>query len=378
MSSTRRPQRAHTSSRSATRAPQHRTGISATNPTSARTAESPAAAKASGIGAPTKTPTAKSGAYQERPGAAYGQTKATTYQERAATRTSRGPSNQNRRRRGKRSWLQTRWPIVSAVVGVVLIVAIFLVFANRTTGYKATVAPTDIVQETTHVPASVFAAVGASSLKNPFLATPSGTDVLKGPDGKPEFLYMGAEYCPYCAAERWSMVVALSRFGAFSHLSVTKSGAAPEPYPQTNTFTFYGSTYTSQYLDFVPVEMQTNLQDGLGGYTNLQTATKAESAIFTQYDQPPYATQAGGIPFLSLGNQYIEVSAGYLPDVLNGQTWQSIAGALSNPTAPTTVEIVANANYLTAGICLMTHNQPASVCAAAPIPTLEKNYGSGK
>jgi hypothetical protein len=264
------------------------------------------------------------------------------------------------------------------VVGVVLIVAIFLVFANRTTGYKATVAPVDIVQETTHVPASVFAAVGASSLKNPFLATPSGTAVLKGPDGKPEFLYMGAEYCPYCAAERWSMVVALSRFGTFSHLSVTKSGAAPEPYPQTNTFTFYGSAYTSQYLDFVPVEMQTNLQDGLGGYTSLQTATKAESAIFTQYDQPPYASQAGGIPFLSLGNQYIEVSAGYLPDVLNGQTWQSIAGALSDPAAPTTVEIVANANYLTAGICLMTNNQPASVCAAAPIPTLEKNYGRGK
>ena len=335
-------------------------------------------AKSSGIGAQTRAPAAKSGAYQERPGAAYGQTKATTYQERAATRASRGPTNQNRRRRGKRSWLQTRWPIVSAVIGVVLIVAIFLVFANRTTGYKATVAPTDIVQETTHVPASVFAAVGPASLKNPFLATPSGTALLKGPDGKPEFLYMGAEYCPYCAAERWSMVVALSRFGTFSNLSVTESGPAPEPYPQTNTFTFNGSTYTSQYLDFVPVEMQTNQQDGLGGYTKLQTPTKAESAVFAQYDQPPYASQAGGIPFLSLGNQYIEVSAGYLPDVLNGQTWQTIAGALSNPTAPTTVEIVANANYLTAGICLMTNNQPASVCAAAPIPTLEKNYGSGK
>ena len=265
---------------------------------------------------------------------------------------------------------------MSTVVGVILVVAIFLVLANRTTGYKATAAPPNVVEQTTHVPASVFAAVGTGPLKNPFIGTPSGTALLKGAHGKPEFLYMGAEYCPYCAAERWSMVVALSRFGAFSNLSVTKSGDSPEPYPLTNTFTFYGSSYTSQYLDFVSVEMQTNQKDGLGAYTNLQKPTKDESAIFSQYDQPPYASQAGGIPFLSLGNQYIEVSAGFLPNVLTNQTWQEIAGALSNPQAPTTVEIVENANYLTAGLCLITNNQPASVCAAAPIPTIEKNFNS--
>lgn len=268
---------------------------------------------------------------------------------------------------------------MSTVVGVILVVAIFLVLANRTTGYKATAAPPNVVEQTTHVPASVFAAVGTGPLKNPFIATPSGTAMLKGPGGKPEFLYMGAEYCPYCAAERWSMVVALSRFGTFSNLSVTKSGDSPEPYPQTNTFTFYGSTYTSQYLDFVPVEMQTNQKDGLGAYKNLQNPTKDESAIFTQYDRPPYASQAGGIPFLSLGNQYIEVSAGFVPNVLTNQSWQDIAGALSNPQAPTTIEIVEDANYLTAGLCLITNNQPASVCSAAPIPTIEKNFStSGK
>ena len=31
--------------------------------------------------------------------------------------------------------------------------------------------------------------------------------------GLPEMLYMGAEYCPFCAAERWAMVMALSKFG---------------------------------------------------------------------------------------------------------------------------------------------------------------------
>ena len=349
MSTTRRPQRTHTPARPATRAPQHRAGASTS-------AQKPASAASKPVSAQPKTQ---------------------TYQERAAERASRGVS-QVRRRRRQRGWLQTRWPLVSTVVAVALVVAIFLVLANRTTGYKATSAPDGVVQQSTHVPASVFAAVGTGPLKNPFLATPSGTTLLKGSDGKPEFLYMGAEYCPYCAAERWSMVVALSRFGTFSHLSVTKSGDSPEPYPLTNTFTFYGSSYTSQYLDFVSVEMQTNQKDGLGAYTTLQTPTKAENDIFSQYDQPPYASQAGGIPFLSLGNQYIEVSAGYVPNVLTNESWQDIAGALSNPNAPTTIEIVANANYLTAGLCLMTNNQPASVCSAAPIPTIEKNFGTGK
>src|SRR5438309_707950 len=41
--------------------------------------------------------------------------------------------------------------------------------------------------------------------------------------GKTEVLYIGAEYCPYCAAERWSLVVALSKFGSFSGLTYMQS-----------------------------------------------------------------------------------------------------------------------------------------------------------
>ena len=35
---------------------------------------------------------------------------------------------------------------------------------------------------------------------------------------KPELLYIGAEYCPYCAASRWPLIIALSRFGTFKGL----------------------------------------------------------------------------------------------------------------------------------------------------------------
>src|SRR5271155_4359240 len=37
-------------------------------------------------------------------------------------------------------------------------------------------------------------------------------------NGRPEVIFLGAEFCPYCSVERWSLVMALSKFGNFSHL----------------------------------------------------------------------------------------------------------------------------------------------------------------
>ena len=109
-------------------------------------------------------------------------------------------------------------------------------------------------------------------------------------NGKPEVLYMGAEYCPYCAAERWAMIVALSRFGTFSGLATVHSAAAngagqAEPDPNTPTWTFVNAKYTSKYLTFSTVEEQTNIPDrSTGTYTLLQTPTKAQQALVTKYD----------------------------------------------------------------------------------------------
>jgi len=64
--------------------------------------------------------------------------------------------------------------------------------------------------------------------------------------GKPEILYMGAEYCPYCAAERWAMIVALDKFGNFTGIEYMQSSPA-DTYANTSTFTFAKATYTSDY-----------------------------------------------------------------------------------------------------------------------------------
>jgi hypothetical protein len=267
------------------------------------------------------------------------------------------------------------WAWVIAAVLVVAAVVTIFIYSSRQSSSTATTdrqpANPAVVNAITHVSPSVLKTVGVGSVQNPPTLL-KNQPPLTGPGGKPEVFYFGAEYCPYCAAQRWAVIVALSRFGTFSNLSQTTSSAI-DVYPNTPTFSFYGSKYTSRYIDFVPVETTTNQPNGNNGYLPLQTPTAAELQIVNKYDAPPYTTaQAGSIPFMDIGNKYLEVGPGYLPDVLTGQSWQQIATSLSNPSSPTAKGILGTANYLTAAICTATNQQPASVCQAAPIPAIEQ------
>jgi hypothetical protein len=164
------------------------------------------------------------------------------------------------------------------------------------------------------------------------------------------------------------MVVALSRFGTFSGLSTVHSGNnSGEVFPNTPTWTFDKSTYTSKYLAFSAVEMQTNIptQTSNGAsYTTLQTPTAAQQALLSKYDAPPYvsSSNAGAIPFIDFGNKYMISGASYSPQVLQGKSWNQIATALKDPTSPIAKAVDGTANYLTATICKLTGNQPASAC----------------
>ena len=222
-----------------------------------------------------------------------------------------------------------------------------------------------VVTNVTSVPASALDTVGDGS--GSVTAKPtsiSGTALTA--NGKPEVLYVGAEYCPYCAAERWAMIVALSRFGTFSGLATIHSAAAngagqAEPYPNTPTWTFVHAKYTSPYLTFSTVEEQTNIPDSsTGTYTNLQTPTKAQEALVTKYD----SSSGGAIPFVDFGNKYLISGASYNAGVLSGLSWATIASDLSNPNSAVAKAVDGTANYITAAICQLTGNQPASACTA--------------
>ena len=184
---------------------------------------------------------------------------------------------------------------------------------------------------------------------------------------------MGAEYCPYCAAERWAVVVALSRFGTFSKLYQTTSSSTDVD-PSTPTFTFYpghygGSFYSSSYIDFVPVETEDQQQNPL------QTPTRDQQNLLSTYDAAPYTSQAGSIPFIDLGNHYVLIGASYNAQDLANLQWQDIANDLADSNSAVSKDILGTANYLTAGICMMTQQQPGSVCSTPVIQSIEQSLG---
>lgn len=270
----------------------------------------------------------------------------------------------------------------SAVAVVVIIVVAFIVVKANNKGSSASSGATptapagtalsSVVSKLTSVPTSTTDAVGSGgSQVTGKPQTVTGQAALTA-NGKPEMLYVGAEYCPYCAAERWSMILALSRFGTFSKLtpihSAAKNGAGQgEVFPNTPTWTFYGSSYTSQYLEFSPVEMNTNVGDpSTGGYTTLQTMTSDQNAIFTKLDAPPYVPSGdnGSFPFVDFGNKYLITGASYTPQVLAGLTWTQISTDLTNTSSPVAQAIDGTANYITAAICKMTNDQPATACTS--------------
>jgi Domain of unknown function (DUF929) len=257
------------------------------------------------------------------------------------------------------------------VVAVVVTLVLVKASSGRGTAAAASNGPagaalSGLVSDVTSVPASVLDSVGKGSLTGEGLTPVNGPALTSG--GKPELLYVGANYCPFCAAERWPMIIALSRFGTFSGLSTTHSSSTDE-YPNTSTFTFYGSSYRSKYLSFVSVEETTNYRQGNSAspdvpYVTLQTPTAAEQALLDKYDPGP---DGNSIPFIDIGNKYVEISnlAPFGPQDLSGMSWSQIAAALRDPSSTIAQGVDASANYLTAAICKLTGNQPASACTPA-------------
>jgi thiol-disulfide isomerase/thioredoxin len=252
----------------------------------------------------------------------------------------------------------------AVVVAIALVVAAFFVVR----WYTTPVTPKPLAQDTTAavvskitgLPASEFNAVGQGTASN--LIKPIKGSALTGATGKPEVLYIGAEYCPYCAAERWALIVALGRFGTFSGLQTTTSSST-DIYPNTPTFTFRGATYTSAYIDFRAVETSDRDQ------RPLQTPSASEQQVLSKYDP------AGSIPFVDLGNKYAMSGATFSPDLLVGASWQAIASELQDQSSAQAKAIVGSANLVTAAICKMTSDKPASVCSSPAIQDLEKKLG---
>ena len=262
---------------------------------------------------------------------------------------------------------------------IVVVLVIVLIGVNKSPGKQInvgtrTAAPASLVAQVTSVPESVFAKVGLPAEIINYPKKVTGHAPLTDP-GMPEMLYIGAEYCPFCAAERWSMVMALSKFGTFSGLKLTNSSVSDFA-PDTATFSFYGSSYTSKYLVFKPNEVATNepaasnASCNVNTYACLETITQAESTLLQNLG-------GGSFPFMDFGNKSMQAGAGFedQPLALEGLTAAQIAPYLSQPTSAIAKAEDGSANYLTGAICAMTGNQPANVCSAPYVKAAQKKEG---
>lgn len=277
-------------------------------------------------------------------------------------------------RRGSRRTLYTVLPVAIAVVLIGALVVVYVVRGgNDQDGAGRTAAGAAVVQAVTQVKAADLDQVGVGTVKTSPTVV-ANYQPLFAADGTVRVLYVGAEYCPFCAGERWSLAIALSRFGDFSNLQQTKSSPT-DVYPNTATLSFYGATYTSQYLTFSSYETA----DTSG--QPLQELSSGDKDLVTKFNAAPYVSSAGSIPFLLVGGKYIFSGASFDVSVLQGMSHDQIASALSDPASAAAQAIMGGANEITAAICdvLGDHGDaPAEVCnapgvqaAAAQLATLK-------
>jgi Domain of unknown function (DUF929) len=281
----------------------------------------------------------------------------------STTRRTR-PTSGHRRREAERRKRRRQTTLV-VIGGVAVVVVVALLIATTTGGSSSgTTVPSgqdaaDIVRTVTSVPLSVAGPIGSGSAAAPPTKL-TGAPLTK--NGKPEVLYIGAEYCPFCATERWPLVVALSRFGTFSNLAFTESSGS-DVYPNTPTFTFRDATFTSPYVEFTPVETA----DRSGN--PLSTPSADQLATWRTLDP------SGTIPFINIGGEYLINRATYDPGVLQGNSAKQIADALNDPNSPIAKGVLGAANDITAAICTTTNNQPADVCNAPTIKAIQDQLG---
>jgi hypothetical protein len=158
--------------------------------------------------------------------------------------------------------------------------------------------------------------------------------------GKPVVLFVAAQYCPFCAAERWPLVLALSRFGQWSGLGQMRSTHGDSGFPGLPTYDLLHATYTSGDVAFQEREVA-----DFAGHP-LQQLTPDQSKAVNAYD--PH----GSIPFQLIGGRYAQISSGFSPGLLVGLTFdQAHVLVYQQPDSKLSRAVTGEANIISALIC---------------------------
>jgi hypothetical protein len=279
---------------------------------------------------------------------------------------------------------RTSWVVVGVVVVIVAVLVVVKLTGSSSpsggiaSGRHPAPVPTAVVAALENVPVAVYNSVGTGSNTDPFVEAKDQPSLTE--NGLPRVVYIGGEFCPYCAILRWSLVAALMRFGTFTGLKESSSSADVAPVP---TFAFFGTKYTSKYVALSAYEVEDR-----NGRT-LETLPKDVGKIFTKYGG------GSGFPFLDIANQHVASGAPpFLVPSLDSPPISALAGAgtgdmlsiaraIADPTSTYGQSIKAatfdiEANFMTAAICRSDGGKPASVCGSLGVKAAEKVIAATK
>jgi hypothetical protein len=187
----------------------------------------------------------------------------------------------------KRAETRRRLLLSGAAVVAVLAVAGALVGVSLSAAHPAareSRAASVVVRQATAVPLGFLARVSPGHA-----ATPLQKVTAPGPpltiDGKTAIVFVSEESCPFCAAERWPLVVALSHLGTWSNLGSTRSSAT-DVHPNTAAFSFRTAHYNSTEITL----RTTELADNAG--RPLQPETPLDARLTGTNDVPAFVNSA--------------------------------------------------------------------------------------
>lgn len=150
--------------------------------------------------------------------------------------------------------------------------------------------------------------------------------------------YVGGEFCPYCGAFRWALVMALSQYGSFANLQTIVSAESQVP-----TYSFVGSSFTCTSIDFQPAEVLGNTIDpNTGHYIALESMNSKQDELITKYNS------GGSIPFICIGGVDFRADAGvYLhPSSFSGKSFSDVQLQVTSKSGPLYNQIKTESDYL--------------------------------
>ena len=180
---------------------------------------------------------------------------------------------------------------------------------------------------------------------------------LKRQSGKSIVFFMGAGFCPFCAAERWAIVNALSNFGKWEALVETASADHDEKYLNIPTVSFTHAKYVSDYVEFVGRETaDRNIEP-------LQELGEKDYEILDTFNPDQI------IPFLLIDGQFMQAGAGYSPQILEGMDHAKVRAELTNPASPVGKAMKTEIDNITALVCKSIAGK-GNVCSSDNIKNL--------